>query len=176
LTGWQRDYQRAEDELDDPRSLALPNWEALEQLAAALVTRSADHFAGWGETVMFAASTAARIGEVSGARRADIDCASWMWTVRRQTTPSPGGLIDKGTKGRRERTVPLIVEIRPLIETRLTFIGSDPLARLFTGPAWRAHYHCGAARCNALGRGSHPARLPIPAPPRSQAYRPDLDG
>jgi hypothetical protein len=56
LTGWQRDYRRAEDELDDPRSVALPNWEALEQLAAALVARSADHFAGWGETVMFAAT------------------------------------------------------------------------------------------------------------------------
>jgi integrase len=134
LTGWQRDYQQAEDELDDPRALALPDWEALEQLAAALVARSADHFAGWGETVMFAASTAARIGEVSGVRRADIDCASWMWTVRRQTTPSPGGLADKGTKGKRARAVPLIVEIRPLIETRLSAISSDPLARLFIGP------------------------------------------
>ena len=27
VTGWQRDYQQAEDELDDPRSLALPDWE-----------------------------------------------------------------------------------------------------------------------------------------------------
>ena len=134
LTGWQREYQRAEDELDDPRALALPDWEALEQLAAALVARSADHFSGWGETVMFAASTAARIGEVSGVRRADIDCVSWKWTVRRQTTPSPGGLADKGTKGKRARAVPLIVEIRPLIETRLSVISSDPLARLFTGP------------------------------------------
>jgi hypothetical protein len=25
VTGWQRDYQLAEDELDDPRSLALPD-------------------------------------------------------------------------------------------------------------------------------------------------------
>ena len=33
VTGWQREYQRAEDELDDPRSLALPNWAALTQLA-----------------------------------------------------------------------------------------------------------------------------------------------
>ena len=29
VTGWQREYQRAEDELDDPRSLALPDWDAL---------------------------------------------------------------------------------------------------------------------------------------------------
>jgi hypothetical protein len=29
VVGWQRDYQRAEDELNDPRSLALPDWQAL---------------------------------------------------------------------------------------------------------------------------------------------------
>jgi hypothetical protein len=29
VIGWQREYQRAEDELDNPRSLALPDWEAL---------------------------------------------------------------------------------------------------------------------------------------------------
>jgi hypothetical protein len=29
ITGWQREYQRFEDELDDPRSLALPHWSAL---------------------------------------------------------------------------------------------------------------------------------------------------
>lgn len=33
-----------------------------------------------------------------------------MWTVRRQTTPGPGGLIDKGTKGKRARTVPIILD------------------------------------------------------------------
>lgn len=33
ITGWQREYLRAEDELDDPRSLALPNWAALTRLA-----------------------------------------------------------------------------------------------------------------------------------------------
>ena len=134
VTGWQRDYQQAEDELDDPRSLALPDWESLCDLAAALVQRSVGHFAGWGETVIFAACTAARIGEVSGARRADIDQAAWTWTVRRQTTPGPGGLIDKGTKGKRARTVPLIAEVQPLVAGRLAAIEHDPMARLFTGP------------------------------------------
>jgi hypothetical protein len=47
VTGWQREYKRAEDELDDPRTLALPNWAALERLAHALMARSADHFPGW---------------------------------------------------------------------------------------------------------------------------------
>ena len=51
--------------------------------------RSADNYAGWGEAVIFAACTAARIGEVSGVRKADIDSCRWIWTVRRQTTPCP---------------------------------------------------------------------------------------
>jgi hypothetical protein len=42
VTGWQREYQRAEDELDDPRSLALADWDALTRLAAALIDRSID--------------------------------------------------------------------------------------------------------------------------------------
>src|ERR1041384_7434883 len=55
LTGWQREYQLAEDELDDPRSLALPDWDSLTWLAAALVNRSADKYPGWGDVVIFAA-------------------------------------------------------------------------------------------------------------------------
>jgi integrase len=134
ITGWQREYQRAEDELDDPRALALPDWPALTTLAEALVAHSADHFSGWGHVVIFAACTAARIGEVSGVRVGDIDTSSWTWTVRRQTTPAPGGVIDKGTKGKRARTVPLITEVRELVTNRITTADHDPDARLFTGP------------------------------------------
>ncbi|WP_024936377.1 tyrosine-type recombinase/integrase [Actinomadura welshii] len=134
VTGWQQQYKRAEDELDDPRALALPDWAALVGLAAALVERSSGHFTGWGEVVIFAACTAARIGEVSGVRVGDIDRDTWTWTVRRQTTPSPGGLVDKGTKGKRARTVPLIEEIRPMVARRLDALGDKPAARLFTGP------------------------------------------
>ncbi|WKX69414.1 site-specific integrase [Streptomyces sp. XD-27] len=134
ITGWQRTYQQAEDELDDPRSLALPDYKALETLADALVERSADQFLGWGSVVRFAGCTAARIGEVSGVRVQDIDRDAWTWEVCRQTTPGPGGLIDKGTKGKRRRTVPLIPEIRPLVAARLDAVGHDPMARLFTGP------------------------------------------
>jgi integrase len=43
-------------------------------------------------------------------------------------------LIDKGTKGKRSRVVPLIEEIRPLVADRLAAVGPDPMARLFTGP------------------------------------------
>lgn len=134
ITGWQREYQRAEDELDDPRSLALPDWPALTELADALVARSADQFQGWGDVVIFAACTAARIGEVAGVRIGDLDTSSWTWTVRRQTTPAPGGVIDKGTKGKRARAVPLIAEVRELVDNRVTAAGPDPTARLFTGP------------------------------------------
>jgi integrase len=134
ITGWQREYLRAEDELDDPRSLALPNWSALTRLAAALVANTFGNHAVWGDVVIFAACTAARIGEVSGCRVKDINTTDWIWTVRRQTTPSPGGLVDKGTKGKRARAVPLIPEIHELTLRRITSTDGDPDARLFTGP------------------------------------------
>lgn len=134
ITGWQREYKVTEDDLNDPRALALPDWPSLVKLADALVEKSAGKYPVWGEVVMFAAATGARIGEVSGCRVRDIDMNDWTWHVRRQTTPSPGGLMDKGTKGKRARTVPLIVEIRELVERRIRLTNSDPDARLFTGP------------------------------------------
>ncbi|MCM2386743.1 site-specific integrase [Streptomyces sp. CWNU-1] len=134
VTGWQREYKQAEDELDNPRALALRDWHTLLHLAHALVERSHGHYQGWGEVVVFPAATAARIGEVSDVRVADIDTVNWIWTVRRQTTPAPGGLIDKNTKGKRARHVPIVEEIRPLIAERILAAGPNPDARLFTGP------------------------------------------
>jgi integrase len=84
--------------------------------------------------VEFTTCTAARIGETSGVRRADIDTKTWTWNVRHQTTPGPGGLIDKGTNGKRARLVPIIEEIRPLVARRLNAISDDPTAHLFAGP------------------------------------------
>ena len=139
VAGWQRQYARVEDELDDPRSLALPDWDTLVRLAGALVDASTDvngrnGYHGWGDVVMFAACTAARIGEVSGCRIKDIDTKEWAWTVRRQTTTSLHGLVDKGTKGKRARVVPLVVEIRELVQRRIAKTDGSPDARLFTGP------------------------------------------
>lgn len=134
VTGWQREYKLAEDELDDPRALALPDWNTLTVLADALVAQSAGRYRGWGDAVIFEACTAARIGEVSGCLVRDINTDEWIWTVRRQTTPSPGGLVDKNTKGKRAREVPLIDPIRDLVERRIELSGHDPDARLFTGP------------------------------------------
>ena len=134
IVGWQRDYQRAEDELDDPRSLALSDWQALCDLAAALVARSADHFDGWGDVITFAACTAAGLAKYLVFGVPTLTAIRGLGTIRRQTTPSPGGLIDKGTKGKRARVVPLIEEVRPLVEKRLDAVDNDPSARVFTGP------------------------------------------
>ncbi|MBC2875597.1 MULTISPECIES: hypothetical protein [Streptomyces] len=106
ITGWQRTYQQVEDELDDPCSLALRDGDALDDLAHALVARSHDQHLGWGDVVRFTACTAARIGEASGVRAQDIDRRTWMWNCCRQTTPGPGGLVDKGIKGKRRRLAP----------------------------------------------------------------------
>ena len=131
---WQHEFRKAGDELDDPRALALPDWTTLTRLADALVARSADNYHGWGDVVIFAACTGARIGEVSGCRVGDIDTHDWTWKVRRQTTPSPGGLADKGSKGKRARDVPLIVELRDVVHRRVEVLRDRPDARLFTGP------------------------------------------
>lgn len=144
--GWQRQYEMSEDEIDDPRALALRDLHALEALAAALVEKSNPPYQGWGDAVIFEACTAARIGEVSGCRVRDINTRDWIWTVRRQTTPSPGelsegtdrrtggGLVDKGTKGRRVRVVPLIPQVRETVLRRLEAVGMESDSRLFVGP------------------------------------------
>ena len=63
-----------------------------------------------------------------------MDPVEWIWTICRQSTPGPGGLLDKATKGKRARRVPIIAPLRPLIGTLLHEAGPDPMARVFTGP------------------------------------------
>jgi integrase len=134
VSGWQRMFEQVEDELEDPRALALPDWKTLVALADALVAASHGNYRGWGDVVIFAACTATRIGEVSGCRVGDIDVDDWVWVLRRQTTPGPGGMKDKGTKGRRSRRIPIIEDIRPMILRRLAATNGKPDARLFRGP------------------------------------------
>ncbi|MEJ2851952.1 MULTISPECIES: tyrosine-type recombinase/integrase [unclassified Saccharothrix] len=45
-----------------------------------------------------------------------------------------GGLVDKGTKGKRARIVPLIEEIRELVQRRIAATDGTKDARLFVGP------------------------------------------
>ncbi|MFF3109336.1 tyrosine-type recombinase/integrase [Kitasatospora sp. NPDC057904] len=134
ITGWQREYQQVEDELRDPHSLALRDWDALTELAGALVAASCNRYRRWGDVVVRSACTATRIGEVSGVRARDVDTDKWLLTCRRQTIPAPGGLVDKHTKGRLARLIPIIEPLRPLIIRRLQATRGDPDARLYTGP------------------------------------------
>ncbi|WP_245008045.1 tyrosine-type recombinase/integrase [Nocardia nova] len=134
VVGWQKEFARYEDELEDPRALALPDWRALTTLADALVAASAGNYRGWGDVVMFMACTATRIGEASGCLVGDIDTDRWVWTLRRQTTPGPGGMADKGTKGKRARRIPIIEELRPIVARRLEAHKDHPDARVFVGP------------------------------------------
>ncbi|MFJ9371614.1 site-specific integrase [Nocardia sp. NPDC101769] len=137
-------YARHEDELNNPRAPALLDWQTLAELADALVVASADQFQGWGDVVTFAACTAASIGEVAGCQVGDIGTETWLWNLRRQTTPGPGGLKDKGTKGKRARTVPIIEELRPLVTKRITMaparVESDPEFAQLDADA-RRHVH-----------------------------------
>ncbi|MFI1829520.1 integrase [Streptomyces sp. NPDC020412] len=71
--------------------------------------------------VVFAAAADARIGEVSRVCVTDIDTSNWIWTVRRQTTPAPGGLTDKNTKvpGLREGPLGDLLGLEDCLQQRL---------------------------------------------------------
>lgn len=52
--------------------------------------------------------------------------------ISRQTFPGKGGLVTKATKNRKERRVPILDVLRPVLE-RLTE-GKEPGDRLLVGP------------------------------------------
>jgi integrase len=86
-----------------------------------------------GDVAVFAACTGARIGEVSGCRVRRHQLSTHGYGRFGQTTPSPGGLVDEGTKGKRARSVPLIVEIRDVVPRRVENVGGNRI-RLPAGP------------------------------------------
>ena len=107
------------------RQYALPDLATLRKLAEACgkVHQSySDH-------VMLAALLAARGSEVAGLRAGDVDWDNIVW-IRRQHFPGKGGLVVKQTKGRRERAVPILDALEPVL-TRLTAEKKpdDPLLR-----------------------------------------------
>lgn len=118
-----------EAESRNPRELALPDVATLDRLAATVV--EAGGHRSWGDVITMLA-TAMRISEVAGLCVGDVDLASGVIRVERQTYPGRGGLITKATKGRRRRVVPIIDQLRPTLE-RLT-LSRAPDARLITGP------------------------------------------
>lgn len=134
VAGWQQEFQRAQSERTAPRALALPDVQALERLATALVQRSPDGYQGWGDIVRFAAWTGTRFSEVSALQAQDIDMSTWTWQVQRFTVSEPEGLDDRACRGRHHRVVPLRPAARELAAGRLEAARHTPAARLFTGP------------------------------------------
>jgi hypothetical protein len=128
------------------------------------------------DTTLFAACTAARIGEVSGCRLRDINTHTWRWTLRRQTTTSPGGLTDKATKGKRARVVPLIEELHEVVERRIAATDGHPGFSAVDRAPGRTNQHRRSARCHPLGRRRRPARLRAPTSPQPAPHRADVDG
>ena len=97
ISGWQHEYQRIEDELDDPRSLALPDWTALQTLADALVARSADHYR-WGDIVVFAAATAARMARSPAAAQSTSTPSAGSGPSAARPPPHPAGWSTRAPK------------------------------------------------------------------------------
>ncbi|WP_231579566.1 site-specific integrase [Dermacoccus sp. PE3] len=81
---------------------------------------------------MLAALLAARSSEVSGLQVGDVDFAKNLVVIRRQVFPGKGGLVTKPTKSRKERRVPILEPLRPVLE-RLTE-GKEPEDQLLVGP------------------------------------------
>ena len=122
---WSRS---APGRVDSPRSHAIPDLPSLNLLvhAVAEIHRSyADH-------VVLCALLAARGSEVGGMQVGDIDQAAGVVHIVRQMYPGAGGLVEKPTKGRRSRVVPILAPLAPVLE-RLT-AGRPPLTPLLRGP------------------------------------------
>lgn len=111
-----------------PRAHAIPEMETLNKLADACgrVHQSYSDF------VMLAALLAARSSEVSGLEVRDVRFENNLVVIARQTFPGKGGLVTKQTKGRKERRVPILAALQPILE-RLTE-GKEPGDRLLVGP------------------------------------------
>lgn len=118
--------QPAEDA--SPRAHAIPDMGTLTRLADACGKVGQPY----SDFVMLAALLAARSSEVSGLQAGDVRFDKNIVIIARQAYPGKGGLITKQTKGRRERRVPILDPLRPILE-RLAH-GKEPEDRLLAGP------------------------------------------
>ncbi|WP_246054653.1 tyrosine-type recombinase/integrase [Klugiella xanthotipulae] len=111
-----------------PRAHAIPDMKTLTKLAKACgrIDQSYSDF------VMLAALLAARSSEVSGLQVGDVRFDTNIVVISRQTFPGKGGLVTKPTKSRKERRVPILEPLRPVVE-RLT-AGKRPEDILLVGP------------------------------------------
>lgn len=108
------------------RAYAIPDIETLNLLAE---TCGKVH-QSYSDHVMLCAMLSARGSEVAGLEVGDIDWANRIVRIERQVYPGKGGLVTKQTKGRKERYVPILDPLEPIL-VRLS--GSkergDPLLR-----------------------------------------------
>jgi integrase len=111
-----------------PRLHAIPDLATLNMVAAAC----ARVHQSYSDFVMLAALLAARSSEVSGLQVGDVRFENNLIVIRRQIFPGKGGLVTKATKNRKERRVPILDPLRPVLE-RLT-AGKQPGDQLLTGP------------------------------------------
>ena len=111
-----------------PRAHAIPDMKTLNRLAKACgkIDQSYSDF------VMLAALLAARSSEVSGLQVGDVRFEKNLVVIARQIFPGKGGLVTKPTKSRKERRVPILEPLRPVLE-RLTE-GKEPDDQLLVGP------------------------------------------
>ncbi|WP_192476553.1 tyrosine-type recombinase/integrase [Arthrobacter sp. AET 35A] len=110
------------------RQYALPDLPMLQNLAAAC----GEVHQSYSDHVMLAALLAARGSEVAGLRAGDVDWDNHIVWIRRQHYPGRGGLVIKQTKGRRDRPVPMLDALEPVLE-RLT-AEKEPDDPLLRGP------------------------------------------
>ena len=108
--------------------------------------------------VMLAALLAARSSEVSGLQVGDVDFDKNLVVIRRQVFPGKGGLVTKPNKSRKERRVPILEPLRPVLE-RLTD-GKEPEDSLLVGP--KGGYLTTATVRDATNRDGIVAKLGLP--------------
>jgi len=110
------------------RAFSIPDVATLNKLADACkqVHQSySDH-------VMLCAMLAARGSEVAGLTVGDVEWKNWIVKIERQIYPGKGGLVTKPAKGRKERYVPILDPLEPILERLSAGKASD--APLLRGP------------------------------------------
>jgi hypothetical protein len=111
------------------------NWATSSWLADALVTRFMNHYRGWAMSPSSPPARRPGSKRCPAAQFADINFGSWLWTVRRYTTMSPGGLV----------------EIRGRVRRRVEDVGGHRISIVHSA-AWRPNYNRRVARCYASYR------------------------
>ena len=168
VTGWQHEFRKAEDELDDPRALALPDWAdpAHSSLTPSWPAQPATSAAG-------ATSSSSPPAPAHGSARSPA-AASATSTPTTGSGPSAGRPhrhpADSPTRAPRANapaTSRSSSRSATWSNAASTALNERPDARLFTGPRGGRITHRSPARRDTLGRGRRGARLRAPAPARA---------